>query len=514
MSTPTVRSGPRSLTMPRRFSLLAAVALLAAVLAACVEPPPASNTDPYKLRPSLEHGAIALTWQDPAGGATEEFEVQMLTPTTPWTTVGTTSSTSFEYTDVVDGTRYMFRVRGLPSMDWSVSSNSSVAWYFDLHLPVVRIDTQDDRPIADRDNYVPGTISVDPNGATDVEPYSGTLGIRGRGNSTWMYNKKPYRLKLDTKSEMFGRPAERDWILLANAADPSQMRTWVAMEASRAGDLIYTPSVRHVEVILNGRYQGVYIFTEHNELGPDRINITEMEDTDNTGVEVTGGYRLEIDGRLEENNEPGFRTGRQVPVVIKDPDPATPQQRSYIRNFIAEFESALFGPDFANPEGGYRDYLHVPSFIDHYLVQELTVNQDAYWSSTFFTKERGEDLLRSGPVWDFDRSMGNRDAVNDLAPEGFYARERGAWTKRLFQDPLLHQQVADRWQQLRGDFLDIADRLQDVAAPLTVPIHNDFRFWFYPREDGVHETDTPEFLYDWLMSRIAWLDSQYGVIGN
>ena len=492
----------------------AAVAVVATLLiglaAACVPPAP---EDPFGLRTTLGDGQITLEWQAPDGAAPAGYDIQWRAHDSPeWNYLPSTATTSATFTDVENRTRYSFRVRtaasgGDPASAWSPSVR---AWYMDLVLPVLRIETNGRAPILDRENYVAGTVSLDPNGS-GYSAYTGTMGIRGRGNSTWNYRKKPFRVKLDTKSSLMGLPAERDWALLANAVDESQLRTFAAMQASEMTDVPYTPAVRHIEVVLNGQYQGVYILTEHQEVGPDRVDITEMEDTDNSGVEVTGGYRLEIDFRLEENNEPGWRTDRHVALVIKDPDPATPEQRNYIKAFIRDFEVALFGPNFADPVNGYRKYLDVDSFVDHYLVQELTKNQDVFASSTFFTKERGDDLLRSGPVWDFDRSMGTSGAAPgvDMGPEGFRARVRGIWPPRLFQDPTFVDAVAERWQELRSDFLTIPGLLLTKGAELGPAIQNDLALWDFPETPGLQPTDTPEFLSSWLTQRIAWLDSQY-----
>jgi hypothetical protein len=477
-------------------------AVLIASLAVGCTPPDAP--DPYGFRPSLQDGHILLEWSAPRGLTVSVYRLEWRTETTDWASLGSTAATSATFDAVSARTRYTFRVRASGSTVWS---DAVPIWYVEPVLPVLHIETDGDAPILDREHYVPGTVTLDPNGSA-FAAYAGTMGIRGRGNTTWGYPKKPYRLKLDAKASLMGLGAERDWALLANAVDESQLRTYAAMQASGMTDLAYTPSVRHIEVVLNGHYQGVYVLTEHQEVGEDRVDITEMGDTDNAGVEVTGGYRLEIDARLEENQEPGWRTARNVPVVVKDPDPTTPQQWAYITSYVQAFENALFAPDFADPVNGYRRYLDVDAFIDHYLVQELAKNQDVFWSSTFFTKERGQDLLRFGPIWDLDNSMGSLRGAADLGPEGFRARGAGPWSARIFKDPTFVAQVAQRWQELRPRFATIPAQLLAKGAELRPAIDNDLPVW-HPVDPGLRSTDTPEFLADWLVQRMAWLDTQY-----
>jgi hypothetical protein len=246
------------------------------------------------------------------------------------------------------------------------------------------------------------------------------------------------------------------------------------------------------------------VLTQHQEVGPDRVDITEMDDDDVSGTALTGGYRLEIDGRLEENAEPGFRTTRHMPVVVKDPDPATPEQFEYIRSYVQAFESSLYTSGFAHPVTGYRRFLDTSSFIDHYLVQELTRNQDHFFSSTFFTKERGDDLLRFGPLWDFDISIGSTRGYGPLPPEGWWARTRGAWNLRIFSDPTFVDQVEQRWAELEPHFRAVADGLLPLGQALRPSIDNDASRWGYSLEP----TDTPEFLRDWLDTRLDWMDAQ------
>lgn len=482
--------------------------LMVALAAACgplPTPPPTPN--PYGLRPSLGDGEVSLAWHAPSEEPVAAYDLQVIVDgITSWQTFETTSANSTSFTDVENRQRYVFRVRtaangSTPAGAWSPVVSTT---YVDLVLPVVRIDTVGHAPILDRDNYVPGAVSIDPNGSS-YAAYSGSMGIRGRGNSTWGYAKKPYRIKLDTKSPIMGIATERDWVLLANAVDRSQLRTVAAMQASEATSMLYTPTLRHVEVVLNGQYLGTYLLTQHNEVGPDRVDITEMEEDDNSGENLTGGYRLEIDERLEENNEPGWRTPRFVPVVIKDPDPATSQQHNYIRNYVNAFESALYSPSFTEPATGWRRYVDLQNFIDQYLIQELTYNQDAFFSSTFMTKERSEDFLRFGPVWDFDNAMGSTRGAIDMPPEGWWARTRGPWMNRVFLDPTFAPQLAQRWNELKAEFLAIPDEIEARGAMLAPAVANDAAKWGFE----LHETDEPGWIADWLRTRIAWMDSQF-----
>lgn len=482
--------------------VLAALTIAAlALLASCVTPTPtAPPPNPAGLRTTMVAEGIQVDWTPSAAGQTYGYDLGIRLDGGEWTTVNTTQATHL-HVDIPPRTKVSYRVRATaaPGAPVATYSPTVFAWYVQPTLPIVRIDTQNRAPILDKENYVAATMTIDPNGS-DVAPYTGTFRIRGRGNSTWLLPKKPYKVKLDSKSPLMGMASSKDFALLANYFDKSLVRTSTAEAISRTTDLDWTPSYRHVEVILNGEYQGSYQLAETIEVASSRVDIDEMEDTDNALPELSGGYLLEIDARLEENDEPGFRTARSVPVVVKEPEYTT-QQRDYIRNHIQQFENALFSPTYTDPVNGYRKYLDVDSFIDHYLLQEITRNGDSFWSSTFFYKQRNDDLLYWGPMWDFDRAVGSPVTPKDQAAEGWYARGNGPWVRRLFTDPAFVAAVDARVQELMPALTAVPAQMSALATSLQPAIQNDMSRWMYVPT----ASDTPEFVETWLTTRLGWI---------
>lgn len=490
-----------------RILIVAATALLLVIATSCdppiAGPPPGANPD--GLAPNLVVGGFDITWHETSDGMINGYELQVQTNELPWTDIPTIAGAPHAvFTDVSPGVTYHFRVRSatLPGHAESQFSRIESRVYVEPVLPIVRVDTADAQPINDKINYVDATMHIDPNGS-QFPSYSGDLRIRGRGNSTWLLPKKPYKVKLDNKSPLMGMASSKDWALLANALDRSQLRTYAAGELSRSTDLAWTPTFRHVELILNGEYMGVFQLAETVKPASKRVDIDELEPEDSSGENLTGGYLVEIDERLEENLEPGWRTPRGVPVVIKEPDPATPEQFSYIGSFVNTFEAALFSNQYADPVNGYAKYLDVDSFIDYWAVQEVTRNTDAFWSSTFFYKKRGDDKLHSGPIWDFDQSLGTTKSVIPSTTDGWYARTKGFWPDRLFTDPAFLQKAADRWAQLEPTFAQLPAQLQTLGAQLRPAIDNDAARWNYALE----ESDTPQYVADFLSDRINWISN-------
>jgi hypothetical protein len=481
----------------RARALFCGVALaLAATAMACAPPPDPAGS--LGLRAVLGDGEVVLTWNDPGGLG---VDLQVLRPGGSWEPLPKPSGGSATFVPEQPRERYNFRIR--PSVAPGSQPNTwdrSVSILFVVPvLPVVRIDTDGNVPIVDKETRLPGDISIDPNGSS-FAPYSGRLEINGRGNSTWTQAKKPWRIRLASASPIMGMPSNRHWVMLANALDPSQLRTWVAMELSEATDLAWTPRFRHVELILNGQYHGVYQLGEHVRRDTNRVNIANLQPTHLTEPNLTGGYLLEVDRRITETGAPGFITPRNVPVVVDTPDPAMPEQMSYIRNYVNAFEAALFSPGFTDPVNGYRQYFDVDSFVDWHLVEEVMKN-DTFFSSGWFSKNRN-DVIRFGPVWDFDQTMGNVQAT-DQTPIGWHSRERGAWTRRLFQDPGFVARYAERFEQFKAAFAEIPQRAEDLGEALAPAIRNDEARWFY----SLDERHQPAFIRSWLEQRLAWIDA-------
>lgn len=484
--------------------------LLTGLVAACV-PPPADPPapDPWGLTADLHAGRIEMSWNPTALGEANGYQVQWHTEGGGWTTLPTVAATTLEFTEVEPRVRYRFRVRavndpGTPLTPWSKPVLST---YVEPQLPILRIDTDDRIPIVVKETRLPASMQLDPNG-TDVEPYEGRLLVNGRGNSTWNQHKKPYRLRLDSASELMGMPSNRHWVLLANALDQSQVRTTAAMAMSEATDLAWTPRFRHVELILNGEYAGIYLLGEHIRIGADRVAINSMSPSHVSGNQLTGGYLLEVDRRRVQNDEPGFLTSRNLDIVINDPEPATPEQFGYIRDYVQGFEDTLFSSGYTHPDTGYRAFLDVDSFIDWYLVHEATRHHDSFFSSTWFYKPRG-DKLHFGPVWDFDQSMGSRHGGVDPTPVGWLTRDRGRWVSRLFTDPALRERVAERWDMFKADFSELPDQLDTLGVELTESIANDEFRWRYSRAPE----DTVDYVSDWLRTRLDWMDAEFAAGG-
>jgi hypothetical protein len=353
------------------------------------------------------------------------------------------------------------------------------------------VNTDGAAPILNRDDYVTGTLTLD--GVTHP------LEIKGRGNSTWNFPKKPYKVKLGEDAALVGTTPQEDWVLLANAADRSALRTHTAFAVADRTRMSWTPQSRFVELVLNGASQGMYQLTEQVEVKPGRVDIPD------------DAYLLEINERFVRDGDRGFRTvRRRTPIVFKDPDDPTRGDMIRVRRHVQAFEKALYGKRFTDRKRGYRAYVDLGSFIDWYLVEELFRNQDSNFFSSVYVSWTPGGKLEMGPVWDFDLSAGT-GFRKTTPPRGWHTRLGRHWIARMMKDPDFAMRVKKRWTTLRPRIDRIISQLPAAATPLRATAEADWAQWHAGTElvAGSKHAESFDgevaFLQDWLSQRAAWM---------
>jgi hypothetical protein len=375
-------------------------------------------------------------------------------------------------------------------------------------LPIVVIHSKSEIPdpnkVTARMRVIdgPGTNRV----RHEARDYEGLIGIELRGSSSLTFPKKQYSVETRERNgdnrevRLLGLPKEEDWVLHAPYLDRSLLRNVSAYAFSRMLGR-YASRTRFVELVLNRRYQGVYVLMEKLELGPTRINVEDGEGEKAFLVERTSDEKLKPEDDI-------FRlpvTGR--PVIWDDPglDDLTAAEAAAIEGYVGDFERALYSRDFTDPVHGYRQFLDVPTAVDYVLVTELFKNLDAFVNSFFMHRGAGTGL-RLGPVWDFDWSSGDPMAAPESgrSPEGWIGQQR-VWARRLFADPAFMGALADRWWQVRASGLleHLDQRISNHARKLRRPGARDFRRWdsAFTFESEVNR------LRSWLAQRVAWIDA-------
>jgi hypothetical protein len=418
---------------------------------------------------------------------------------------------------------------------------------FSSNLPVVVLHTHDSGVlnVAIGTPMVNGTVTVfEPAAGGRVKlagpaTFSKRAGLRIRGNNSRSYLQKSYAFELrqeatddDDDRAVAGLPPDSDWNLVApSRADRSLIRTALAFTVSNQIGR-YAPRVRLVEVftVESGKagavgqaaYKGVYALTEKIKISKNRIRIADVDLAARTEPAITGGYILRTD-----HEAPHFIAGQTLFQIV-DPDwdqlpPASQQAFSgYLQPYLQGFFDAVRATDFVNPANGkrYTEYIDVPAFIDHNLLNALFKNVDGLRFSAYYYKDRN-GLLAAGPIWDFDRSSGtpfDEDFGNRAAEPREWARADGTnplkygYWGRLLADPTFKQAYLARWGTLStaGAFTvtNLHALIDFFAGEVKEAQARHFAKWVeYAPTGGAHANEI-KLIKDWFVARVPWMTEQ------
>ena len=422
-------------------------------------------------------------------------------------------------------------------------------------LPIVVIDNFGAGAIPNNIDLQPSYFSLfepDPvtgrTNLTSLPTKANRAGIKRRGSSTLNDPKGNYRIEFwqddseeDRSLNLLGMSDHDEWVLFAPYNfDRSLMR--IPFLHSLSNDMgTYAPRTKFVELYLNTGgspasldYQGVYVLQERISRGNDRIDVERLDKNDTFGESVTGGYILSID-RLDSTDQ-GFRSSLGHPFDPPNGSPQPwftyvypkeqnllPEQETYIRGYIDDFESALYGGNFKDSGLGYEPWFDVDASIDHHILTTFSKDPDGLRLSSYLFKPRG-GKLGFGPIWDFDRTMGSDSDGRSADPTGWNPTPERAeffeydYWGRLFQDENFMQAWIDRWQELRrGEFANAAlsARLDGMAVEIAESQPRNAARWPEVAPNGGPLTGLGgwagevDHLKNWVTMRADWIDGQF-----
>ncbi|MEN9972334.1 MAG: hypothetical protein RIS20_681 [Bacteroidota bacterium] len=417
------------------------------------------------------------------------------------------------------------------------------------NLPIVVVDTYNvdipDEPKID------GTMGIIFNGDNQMnylsDPFNefyGQIAIEKRGSSSNSFPMKSYGLEtrgpdsVNYNVSLFDWPSDNDWILYAPYTDKAMIRNVLTYELGREMGH-YAPRTKLCEVILNGSYIGVYVLMERIKINPGRVNVDPLSYTDTLDNHLTGGYILKVDkttagGVIAWTSPFTAQAPSTGPMYFQmhDPDISElhPLQLDYIHDYVDNWETVLKGPNFANPQIGFRAFSDELSFIDYMLINELSKNVDGYRISTFLHKRRFSEggKLYAGPLWDYNLGWGNANYCQGGQTSGWeinfnsVCQGNGAnmnpfWFNRMLQDTVFANNVNCRWTDLRTSILSdstLIHYIDSMANMLTEPAQRNYNRWpilgvYVWPNNYVGNTYQEEINYmkNWILDRTAWMDA-------
>jgi len=374
--------------------------------------------------------------------------------------------------------------------------------------------------------------------------YEGLIGIEIRGQSSQMFPKKQYGFETRNSDEdgidvaLLDLPEEEDWILHAPYSDKSLIRNALIYDLSR--DIgRYASRLVFVELILNNSFDGLYILMEKLKRDSHRIDINKLKTDENEGEDLTGGYIVKIDKENDYNEvnsfssaiaPPNSTSNQQIRFVYDTPkeDEITEQQREYIKSYFESFENALLSENFTDSENGYLKYIDVESFIDFFILNELSNNVDGYRLSTWLVKDKNKPLS-IGPIWDFNLAFGNANycggeqfdvwayKFNQRCPDDFW--QIPFWWERFMEDAYFRSLLKERWNELRANQFDkstIFSKMDNYTSLFesSGSLNANFKRWpvlgeyVWPNKFvGNTYAQEIEYLKEWISNRLLWLDA-------
>ena len=367
---------------------------------------------------------------------------------------------------------------------------------------------------------------------TDPEHYEGWGMIKRRGEST--YGQGHYGLEIqdeyrnDNDVSLLGMPAESDWVLSFDVIDYSMMKNEIAFKWFRdMGN--YAPRQRYVELYMNtdggkisaGDHRGLFMLREKIKRSKNRVDIARLDTSHNLEPKVSGGYIIKCDKYNEgdtllsdylETSPYGINVYGGGKPILAEPSPLdlTQPQLEWISGYLNKVMSVMWQNSnssfYPGPGHHYSEYIDLDSWIDHCLIEEIGCDSDAFWGSYYTYKDRN-DIIHSGPTWDYDRSFHNNGGSYDQSYS--YWKENGdffgKWHMKLQEDTEYKIMLADRWFDHRKDVLNTDLTMQYIDQ--TIDLISEARsrpkkYYPYPFEEE------NQYFKDWITNRLDWLDGE------
>jgi hypothetical protein len=403
--------------------------------------------------------------------------------------------------------------------DTDENSDNDVQYSITGTLPVLYINTENATPITSKEEYVNATYYLDMQGLTTgggknlgTEANQLPLQIRGRGNSTWTKLKKPYKIKLDSKTALMGLNKSKHFALMAYASSYIDVFTsTLGFELAKKLGFAWTPEQQPIELVINGEFQGLYFVTENVRVEKNRVNITEQDDLNTNEATINGGWLVEIDNydddsqiRIQEQENKSMR------ITYHSPEELSTQQEEWLTNEFTKINAAIYNPDKNSHE--WENYLDIDMLARFVIVQEVMNNLDAYVGSWYLNKDLGEDKKwMCGPVWDLLWSGKKSSGTNDYV---WNSREASItkWMPELWKFPALQNKIVEIWTSLdKNIFTEIYDNCQALATEIEESYNYDSEMWQAKglMKDTHKSLNAERYAQSILAANVEWLDQHW-----
>ncbi len=390
-------------------------------------------------------------------------------------------------------------------------------------MPAIYINLNDGEEFYEKE-YCDTEIIIDYAQLSGV--YEADAQIRYRGNGTLKYSKKAFKIKLDEKADLLlgastvSDGAERDWILLAEYYDRSNLRNYYTFcVASMLDGLDYVTDCMFVEVYLNDEYQGIYLMCESIEVAESRVDIDDSASAER-------GFLIELVRESKANQDYTVMVYHEDTLLYYDvlsdmeleDNEKTTEEYYRIFDIVQNVEDALASGD----QEEIAAAIDLDSCVDMYLLHEFLLNIDVGWGSFYFYCEAGEDILYFSPPWDFDHAAGMDRRLLSGSYKGIYVGDSESdmmqcnlWYQRLMELEWFQDLVKERWNEVSDVFLLALEETEQIGELYSEKFQENHEMWHaqgsYSDSDWAYKGETYQddaaYLFDWIENRYIWYDA-------
>lgn len=394
------------------------------------------------------------------------------------------------------------------------------------NVPVIEITTDDPDfvEVTDKVNYHEGTLRLTAYGdeaSLSMEPLR--VRLRGRGNSTMRYEKKPYRLNFANNSEkakqkpsLLGMKKAKNYVLIANVQDPTLMWNGTAFEIARRLGMEFVNSSVPVWVRINGVDRGAYMLSEKIGINGASVDIDEAQ-----------GCLLEVSGDYDEDYK-WYSGIYKVPVMVKDPDldEIAADLGTTAAALVEKLKERFAAVEQAIADGHPERELDMDALVNYMMTQLVACNQEVNHPKSIYLYSRGEGQKWSfGPVWDYDwafsfcfsadtplLSLRYADAAQTVVKSG------NAFFTAIAKSEPFKEAFAAKWSTFKTDvYPGLLEWIDSYAARVRVSALQDGDLWrgrmtnddYYigwVNDPGTFDAEVTRFK-KWLADRVAYIDS-------
>ena len=368
-------------------------------------------------------------------------------------------------------------------------------------LPRMVIETDGFHEPRDTETDLPARMQMYDKSTPDGEVIE--LTIKGHGNSSFKaMTKFSLKLELTQKKALLGMPQDKEWILISNFSDKTLLKNYAIFKLAQRLGASYTPRSTFVELYLNRQYQGIYLLSESIKVSKNRVNTPQNDSS--FLFEKTTHYHL---------NGETIRTKKNTLFKIRYPKRPSDETISKLQTQLDKWEDFIYSKNFNSAQ--IDEWIDIDDYIRYFWLLEFSKNYDGrFGRSIFFTWQAG-DIIRMGPVWDYDESFGcSKDGEPKLSAEGWHAKSSG-WNTPLFKNHSIWNRAAEYWKQNEHQFKAFVDSIDVYANIIKKATHNEFRRWdvlgnteFWAYKEGYKDYDEAlDSLKSWTRRRIEWINA-------